>query len=70
MLFRSVAKLELEKAKMDSTERIAGAKIGADAVNQQKDLDAKQFVEGTRLGAQAVMKNKELNTRNSQTKKE
>ena len=65
-----VAKLELEKAKMDSTERIAGAKIGADAVNQQKDLDAKQFVEGTRLGAQAVMKNKELNTRNSQTKKE
>jgi hypothetical protein len=48
------AKLELEKLKMDSQERIAGAKIGAEAVNQQKELDAKEFIEGTKLGAQAV----------------
>ncbi len=48
------AKLELEKLKIDSQERIAGAKIGADAVNQQRELDAKEFIEGTKLGAQAV----------------
>jgi hypothetical protein len=48
------AKLELEKLNMDSQERIAGAKIGAEAVNQQKELDAKEFIEGTKLGAQAV----------------
>ena len=48
------AKLELEKLKMDSQERIAGAKIGAEAINQQKELDAKEFIEGTKLGAQAV----------------
>jgi len=48
------AKLELEKLKMDSQERIAGAKIGAEAVNQQKELDAKEFIEGTKLGAQAA----------------
>jgi hypothetical protein len=49
------ARLELEKLKMDSQERIAGAKIGAEAVNQQKELDAKEFIEGTKLGAQAVV---------------
>lgn len=30
------ARLELEKMRIESQERIAGAKIGADAVNQQK----------------------------------
>lgn len=58
------AKLELEKMRMDSQERIAGAKIGADAVNQQKQLDSKEFVEGTKLGAQAVMQKRN----NPQTK--
>ena len=55
------ARLQLEKAKMESQERIAGAKIGADAVNQQKELDAKQFMEGTKLGAEAVKQEKERN---------
>jgi len=59
------ARLQLEKAKMESQERIAGAKIGADAVNQQKELDAKEFMEGTKLGAEAVMKKQERN--NTQT---
>ena len=59
------ARLQLEKAKMESQERIAGAKIGADAVNQQKELDAKQFMEGTKLGAEAVKQEKERN--NTQT---
>jgi len=55
------ARLQLEKAKMESQERIAGAKIGADAVNQQKELDAKEFMEGTKLGAEAVKQQKERN---------
>jgi hypothetical protein len=54
------AKLDLEKLKLDSQERIAGAKLGADAVNKQKDLDAKEFIEGTKLGAQAVQQDKQL----------
>jgi hypothetical protein len=53
------ARLELDKMKMESQERIAGAKMGADAVNQQKELDAKEFMEGTKLGAEAVMKKQE-----------
>ena len=59
------ARLELDKMKMESQERIAGAKMGADAVNQQKELDAKEFMEGTKLGAEAVMKKQERN--NTQT---
>ena len=59
------ARLQLDKAKMESQERIAGAKIGADAVNQQKELDAKEFMEGTKLGAEAVKQQKERN--NTQT---
>jgi hypothetical protein len=54
------AKLDLEKLKLDSQERIAGAKLGADAVNKQKDLDAKEFIEGTKLGAKAVQQDKQL----------
>ena len=50
---------------MESQERIAGAKLGADAVSQQKELDAKEFMEGTKLGAEAVMKKQERN--NTQT---
>tara|TARA_R100000353_G_scaffold4470_1_gene6589 strand:+ start:2423 stop:4870 length:2448 start_codon:yes stop_codon:yes gene_type:complete len=59
------ARLQLEKMKIESQERIAGAKIGADAVNQQKELDAKEFMEGTKLGAEAVKQEKERN--NTQT---
>ena len=60
-----VAKLQLEKDRLESQERIAGAKLGADAVNQQKELDAKEFMEGTKLGAEAVKQQKERN--NTQT---
>ena len=59
------ARLQLDKAKMESQERIAGAKMGADAVSQQKELDAKEFIEGTKLGAEAVKQQKERN--NTQT---
>jgi hypothetical protein len=63
------ARLELDKMKMESQERIAGAKIGADAVNQQKELDAKEFIEGTKLGAEAVKQQKEKRN-TTQTKKQ
>ena len=59
------ARLQLEQAKMESQERIAGAKLGADAVSQQKELDAKEFMEGTKLGAEAVKQQKDRN--NTQT---
>ena len=55
------ARLELEKMKIESQERIAGAKLGADAVNRQKELDAKEFMEGTKLGAEAVKQQQERN---------
>ncbi|QDP55818.1 MAG: hypothetical protein Tp1100SUR639781_31 [Prokaryotic dsDNA virus sp.] len=60
-----VAKLQLEKDRLESQERIAGAKLGADAVNRQKELDAKEFMEGTKLGAEAVKQQQERN--NTQT---
>jgi hypothetical protein len=53
------AKLELEKMRMDSQERIAGAKIGAEAQKQKADIASKEFLEGTKLGVQAVQ-NKEM----------
>ena len=58
------AKLELEKMRMESQERIAGAKIGADAVRQEKELNSKEFMEGTKLGTQAVQQQRN----NPQTK--
>jgi hypothetical protein len=45
--------------RIESQERIAGAKLGADAVNRQKELDAKEFMEGTKLGAEAVKRQRE-----------
>jgi hypothetical protein len=59
-----IAKLELEKMRMESQERIAGAKIGADAVKQEKELNSREFMEGTKLGTQAVQQQRN----NPQTK--
>jgi hypothetical protein len=53
------AKLELEKMRMDSQERIAGAKIGVEAQKQKAEIASKEFLEGTKLGVQAVQ-NKEM----------
>ena len=47
-------RLEVEKLRIESQERIAGAKIGADTASKDKELDAKQFIEGAKLGVQAV----------------
>jgi len=53
------AKLELDKMRIESQERIAGAKLGADSVMASKELEAKQLIEGTKIGIQAVQGNKQ-----------
>jgi hypothetical protein len=50
----SVKKLELELQKILSTERIAGAQLGAKATQQETDLNAKQLAEGAKIGMRAV----------------
>ena len=47
-------RLALDKMRIESQERIAGAQLGADVVMSEKDLQAKQLMEGTRLGIDAV----------------
>ena len=71
-------RLALDKMRIESQERIAGANLGADTVMANKELQAKQLLEGARLGIEAV-KAKEQSTnqkeqaaiqREMQTKKE
>jgi hypothetical protein len=64
------AKLELEKMKIDSTERIAGAKMGVEATLENKKRTSNDFLQGAKLGADVTLKNKELQTKNSQPRKE
>jgi hypothetical protein len=56
--------LELEKIRIDSQERIAGANLGAKAVMEEKQLKAKELMEGAKLGVEVVQKNKELQLKN------
>ena len=55
-----VAKLELEKEKLISDERIAGAKIGANASLDNRKVDAKELMEGTKMGMQAVQQKQDF----------
>ena len=48
------ARLELDKMRIESQERIAGATLGAQTVQDNKELETKQFIEGTKIGIQAV----------------
>ena len=43
---------------MESRERIEGAKLGAQAMEKDKDLKAKQLIEGAKLGVQVVQEDK------------
>ena len=47
-------RLALERERIMSTERIAGAQIGAKAVQDNTNLEAKQLAEGAKLGMKAV----------------
>jgi hypothetical protein len=63
-------RLELDKMRIESQERIAGAKLGADVVMSDKDLQAKQLMEGARLGIDAVKAQEQLAIQQMQNKKE
>lgn len=54
-------RLELDKMRIESQERIAGANLGADTVIANKELEAKQLIEGAKIGVQAVQGNKQSN---------
>ena len=58
------AKLELERLRIDSQERIAGAKLGAEAVTQDKQLKSKELMEGAKIGVDVVQKDKEMQLKN------
>jgi len=60
-------RLALDKMRIESQERIAGAQLGADTVMANKELEAKQLMEGARLGVQAVQQN---NKKDQQPKEE
>jgi hypothetical protein len=53
-------KLEIEKMRIESQERIAGAKLGSDVVMSHKQLEADELMEGTRLGIEAVKSKQQL----------
>ena len=53
-----VQKGQLDRMEMESRERIEGAKLGAQAVEKDKDLQAKQLIEGARLGVKVVQEDK------------
>ena len=63
-------RLALDKMRIESQERIAGAQLGADVVLSDKELKAKQVMEGTRLGIEAVKSKEQLAHQKEQTAKQ
>ena len=59
-------RLALDKMRIESQERIAGAQLGADAVMSNKELEAKQLMEGTKIGINAVSQQAERLIREKQ----
>ena len=65
------ARLELDRMKIESTEKIAGAKLGADAVKEKAKLDSEEFIAGTKLGVDVVTKSEEIKSyRDNNSRKE
>ena len=62
------AKLELEKMKIESTERIAGAKLGAEVSQQDKERNAKQLMEGVKLGQKGSLDTADFQLREKESK--
>ena len=56
------AKVELEKMKIESTERVAGAKLGAEVTAGKDRLNAEELRQGVKLGMDALMQEKKLET--------
>ena len=63
-------RLALDKMRIESQERIAGAQIGANAIMDDKQLEAKQLLEGTRIGVEAVRANEQLAHQKDQSEKQ
>jgi len=61
------ARLELEKMKIESTERIAGAKLGAQIAEQDAERQAKQMFEGVKLGQGGAFKDADLKLRQEES---
>ena len=61
------AKLELEKMKIESTERIAGAKLGAEVSQQDKERNAKQLMEGVKMGQKGALETADFELRNKES---
>ena len=61
-------RLALDKMRIESQERIAGAQLGADTVLANKELEAKQLMEGAKLGVQVVQQKN--NKKDQQPKEE
>ena len=54
------AKLELERLKIDSQERIAGAKLGAEAVMEEKKIQSDELKAGAKIGVDVIQQNKQI----------
>ena len=63
-------RLALDKMRIESQERIAGANLGADVVMSEKDVQAKQLMEGTRLGIDAIKAKEQLEHQKDQVEKQ
>jgi len=50
----------LEQARIESSEQIAGAQLGAKAVTDDKAIKAKELLEGAKMGVDVVQKNKDI----------
>jgi hypothetical protein len=59
-------RLALDKMRIESQERIAGAQLGADTVMANKELEAKELIEGAKLGINAVSQKEERSIREKQ----
>ena len=58
----------LERARIKSTENIAGAKIGAEAQMEQENNRAKEVLKSAELGAAAMTKNLDMQLRAEETR--
>ena len=53
-LQKSKANQDIEKERIASQERIAGAKIGFDAASENAKLSSKETLEGVKIGKEIV----------------
>jgi hypothetical protein len=62
------SRLQLDQMRIESAERIAGAQIGSQAVQNKEALEAKQMTEGAKLGMKAMSEERNRETQLEVTK--